>query len=94
MAQAMRSTTTPYFGQRSTRIDRPGFEGPRRRARSSAQDASRDSRSGQRFSFAGGVEGIYNRADFLEQRRELLEKWADYCAGRDSQRGAAQAAAA
>jgi len=35
---------------------------------------------GNQFSFAGGVEGIYNRADFLEQRRELLEKWADYCA--------------
>ena len=30
--------------------------------------------------FAGGVEGIYNRADFIELRRGLLEKWAAYCA--------------
>jgi hypothetical protein len=29
--------------------------------------------------FAGGVEGIYNRADFIELRRGLLEKWAGFC---------------
>jgi integrase len=30
--------------------------------------------------YAGGVKGRYQRADFLELRRGLLEKWAAYCA--------------
>jgi hypothetical protein len=33
----------------------------------------------------GGVRGVYNRAQYAEQRREMLQAWADavdaYCAG-------------
>lgn len=27
---------------------------------------------------AGGVRGIYNRAEYLQQRREMLQQWADF----------------
>jgi integrase len=26
----------------------------------------------------GGVRGVYNRAEYAEQRKEMLQKWADY----------------
>ncbi len=26
----------------------------------------------------GGVRGVYNRAEYAEQRREMLQSWADY----------------
>ena len=26
----------------------------------------------------GGVRGVYNRAEYAEQRREMLQAWADY----------------
>lgn len=29
----------------------------------------------------GGVEGAYRRSDMLERRRELLQRWADFCHG-------------
>jgi len=29
----------------------------------------------------GGVRGIYNRAEYAEQRREMLQAWADYIDG-------------
>ena len=28
-----------------------------------------------------GVEQAYKRSDLLDQRRELMQDWADYCAG-------------
>jgi hypothetical protein len=31
--------------------------------------------------YAGGVKGRYERAEFIEQRRGLLEKWGAYCSG-------------
>ncbi len=29
----------------------------------------------------GGVRGVYNRAEYAEQRREMLQAWADYIDG-------------
>lgn len=29
-----------------------------------------------------GVEGRYNRAEWLQQRADLMQKWADYCEGK------------
>lgn len=29
----------------------------------------------------GGVRGVYNRAEYAEQRREMLQEWADYLDG-------------
>lgn len=29
----------------------------------------------------GGVRGIYNRAEYVEQRKEMLQFWADYIDG-------------
>ncbi|MQH33809.1 integrase, partial [Escherichia coli] len=26
----------------------------------------------------GGVHGVYNRAEYLNQRREMLQSWADF----------------
>lgn len=26
----------------------------------------------------GGVRGVYNRAEYLNQRREMLQSWADF----------------
>jgi hypothetical protein len=26
----------------------------------------------------GGVRGIYNRAQYAEQRKQMLQRWADY----------------
>lgn len=26
----------------------------------------------------GGVRGVYNRAEYLSQRREMLQSWADF----------------
>lgn len=26
----------------------------------------------------GGVRGVYNRAEYAEQRREMLQAWSDY----------------
>jgi integrase len=30
--------------------------------------------------YVGGVEGAYQRGDFLEKRRALMQAWADFCA--------------
>lgn len=30
--------------------------------------------------FKGGVVGAYQRSDYLDQRRPLMQRWADYCA--------------
>ena len=29
----------------------------------------------------GGVRGVYNRAEYAEQRREMLQAWSDYIDG-------------
>jgi hypothetical protein len=29
----------------------------------------------------GGVRGIYNRAEYAEQRKKMLQAWADYIDG-------------
>ena len=29
----------------------------------------------------GGVRGVYNRAQYADQRREMLQSWADYVDG-------------
>jgi integrase len=28
----------------------------------------------------GGIRGVYNKAEYAEQRREMLQKWGDYVA--------------
>jgi hypothetical protein len=31
--------------------------------------------------FKSGVAGVYNKADYLDERRRALEKWAGYAEG-------------
>jgi len=33
---------------------------------------------------ANKVEAAYRRSDFFEERRRLMDEWADYCAGEEA----------
>jgi hypothetical protein len=62
--------STTLMPARFTRIDRPGFEGSRGLARSSAQDAARDAGYQQRFDCRNGTSGARgDRADLARRRR-------------------------